>query len=101
MKPLLALVLAGVALPLASPALRADDSMALEEAFYGEIPQVTVVSKSEEPAELAPAVVTVLTAEEMQRRGVRTISEALQRVAGFFPSRQVFHDDLLGVRVYF
>ncbi|MBN2145570.1 MAG: TonB-dependent receptor [Candidatus Aureabacteria bacterium] len=72
----------------------------LEYLLFQEVP-ATIASKVEEKADTVPAIVTVISAEEMQRRGIKTISEALQRVPGFFPSRQVFHDDLLGVRGYF
>lgn len=73
----------------------------LEYLLFLEIPDVYVASRQKENADLAPSVLTVITAEEMKLRGVTTISEALQRVPGFYPSRQFFHDDLLGVRGYF
>src|SRR5688572_11505560 len=63
--------------------------------------KTTLASRQEESEALAPAVVTVLTARDIELRGIRTISEALQRVPGFYPSRQFFHDDVLGVRGYF
>ncbi len=58
-------------------------------------------SRKEESTELAPTVVTVITAHQLQLSGAQTISEALSRVPGFYPSRQFFHDDVLGARGYF
>jgi outer membrane receptor protein involved in Fe transport len=58
-------------------------------------------SRKEESTELAPTVVTVITAHQLRLSGAQTISEALARVPGFYPSRQFFHDDVLGARGYF
>jgi outer membrane receptor for ferrienterochelin and colicin len=82
---------------LSTPSL-ATSNLGMEEVLFGEIPVVFVASKAEEKPDLAPAVVSVITADQIERSGATTISEVLQRVPGFFPTRQFFHDDVLGAR---
>jgi outer membrane receptor for ferrienterochelin and colicin len=72
-----------------------------EEMLFMEIPNVTIASNKSENPDKSASVVSVITAEQMQRRGIRTVTEALGNLPGFYPSRQFFHDDLMGVRGYF
>lgn len=43
-------------------------------------------SRSATDIDLAPSAVTVITADEIERRGYRTLHDALARVPGFFPA---------------
>ncbi|PLX78829.1 MAG: hypothetical protein C0614_08300 [Desulfuromonas sp.] len=65
--------------PLSDPA---DDTMLM---FVGETePVVTVASLSPEAATTAPAIATVITREEIDRAGYRTLGELLANQPGFF-----------------
>lgn len=57
----------------AAPALAPDDIFSF----------VTAVSKRQQTQAEAPGIVTVMTAEEMEELGVRTIEEALRLIPGF------------------
>lgn len=46
--------------------------------------QVYTASRELTPLKLAPSVVSVITAEEIKNRGYSSLSEVLQRTAGFF-----------------
>lgn len=50
--------------------------------------QVVTASKTVETLEDTSSVITVITREDIERSGYRTIYELLQRVPGFFPSTQ-------------
>lgn len=64
-----------------------DDSEALgEAALFQEVPSVTAASKYEQDPREAPASITVITREEIERYGYRTLAEALNSVRGFFTS---------------
>ncbi len=93
------------ALPEPDTAIDPEQEEALADLDLGELLNMRlddtfVASKRKENLDGAPAVVTVIGAEELRRAGIRTVSEALQRVPGFYPTRQFFHDDLIGVRGY-
>lgn len=45
---------------------------------------VTTATKSESTAEMTPAVVTVISAQEIQTRGLRSLAEILASVPGFY-----------------
>ncbi len=57
-----------------------------EELFFvGEDVRVlTIASRRPEAPKEAPAIASVITAEELRRRGVRTLGEALSYVPGFY-----------------
>jgi outer membrane receptor for ferrienterochelin and colicin len=69
-----------------NPPVRAEVNVGAEEALFGEIPVVVTASKGEQSMNRAPAVMTVVTAEDIKRMGLRTLEEVLQRVAGFYMS---------------
>jgi len=53
--------------------------------FVGEdIRILTIASRRPELPEKAPAVGTVITAQELQERGIRTLGEALSMIPGFY-----------------
>lgn len=52
--------------------------------------EVITASRKAEPIDVAPNVMYVITADEIKRRGLRTLQDVLQTVPGF----QVFHRDL-------
>ncbi len=53
--------------------------------FVGEdLGVITIASRRAENAFSAPAVAETLSHEELQRRGIKTISEALNKVSGFY-----------------
>jgi len=55
--------------------------------FVGEdLSVLTIASRRAEPAEQAPAVAQVITKEDLERNGVRTLGEALSMLPGFYMS---------------
>ena len=52
--------------------------------------EVTTASKAPEPAALAPASVTVITAEEIRRSGARDLTDVLRHVVGIELTRDQF-----------
>ena len=63
-----------------------DDTMLL---FVGEDLEVlSIASRREESAWQAPAVAYVITREELEEKGVRTLSHALEMVPGFYMARK-------------
>ncbi|MEW6741448.1 MAG: TonB-dependent receptor [Planctomycetota bacterium] len=90
---LLALLLS----PLA-PAQEGEGPIALEEEFlFEDSPVVFAASKHEERVEVAPANVQVITADEIERFGCRTVAEALRYVAGVFIDTDL-QFDYIGLR---
>lgn len=64
-----------------------DDSEVLgEAALFQEVPSVTAASKYEQDPREAPASITVITRDDIDRYGYRTLAEALNSVRGFFTS---------------
>jgi outer membrane receptor for ferrienterochelin and colicin len=55
--------------------------------FVGEdLSVLTIASRRAEPAKQAPAVAQVITEEDLERKGVRTLGEALSMLPGFYMS---------------
>ncbi|MBW2163061.1 MAG: TonB-dependent receptor plug domain-containing protein [Deltaproteobacteria bacterium] len=55
--------------------------------FVGEdLSVLTIASRRAEPIEQAPAVAQVITKEDLERNGVRTLGEALSMLPGFYMS---------------
>lgn len=55
--------------------------------FVGEdLSVLTIASRRAEPIEQAPAVAQVITEEDLERNGVRTLGEALSMLPGFYMS---------------
>ncbi len=84
MKTWLRMFLGATLLFSAIPPVRAASDVGMEEMLFGEIPTVVTASKSEQSLNKAPAVMTVVTAEDIKRMGLRTLEEVLKRVAGFY-----------------
>ena len=57
-----------------------------DAALFEEVPSVTAASKFEQDPREAPASISVITRDEIQRYGYRTLGEALNSVPGFFTS---------------
>ncbi|MGH7525966.1 MAG: TonB-dependent receptor plug domain-containing protein, partial [Gemmatimonadales bacterium] len=57
-----------------------------EAALFQELPSVTAASKYEQDPREAPASISVITQEEIERFGYRTLGEALNGARGFFTS---------------
>lgn len=79
---LLLLLLLYAATVLADDAVAADDTLLM---LIGETePVTTVASRQAESPVLAPAMVTLVEREQIQRRGYRTLAELLADQPGFF-----------------
>jgi iron complex outermembrane receptor protein len=80
----IALLASGGPLP-AREAAPPEPSVTREEMIlFQEIPSVFGASKYEQKQSEAPASVSIITAEEIQKYGYRTLSEILRSVRGFF-----------------
>ena len=64
------------------PAVNLGD-LSLETLMQMEVPVVSSASKFLQKATAAPASVTVISAEEIQRYGYRTLADVLQSAPGF------------------
>ena len=63
-----------------------DDTMLM---FVGEDLEVlSIASRRQESAWQAPAVAHVVTREELEERGIRTLSQALEMIPGFYMARK-------------
>ena len=60
-----------------------DDELLISDIELDERESVFVATKTRKTLQEAPAIVTVLTGEEMDRSGFRTLNEALHAVPGF------------------
>lgn len=61
-------------------------------------PKVSVATGKRQDAFLAPAVTTVITAQDMEAMGTRTLSEALQTVPGLYVGRDWLYQPLFMMR---
>lgn len=77
--------------------LNALADMSLEDLMKVQVPTVYGASKHEQKVTEAPSDVTVVTAEEIQRRGARTLGEALDGVRGLYVTSDRTYS-YLGVR---
>ena len=59
-----------------------------ESLLFMDIPSVVTASKSETTLAKAPSVVTVWTADDIQKMGIRSLRELFERTSGFFCTRQ-------------
>jgi outer membrane receptor for ferrienterochelin and colicins len=73
--------------------------MSLEELMALDIDSVSGVSGFKQKVTEAPASVTIITAEEIQRYGYRTVADILRNVRGFYVSNDRNYS-YLGVRGY-
>jgi len=63
-----------------------DDTMLM---FVGEdVETLSIASKREESAWQAPAVAQVITREEIEERGIKTLAQALEMVPGFYMAKK-------------
>jgi len=82
-------------LSCSSFAMEDDDLIAL----YDEEELISIATGTEKRLRFAPSVASVITSEDIQRSGYRTLSEALESVPGIHISDSVlFDDDLISVR---
>lgn len=77
-----------VNLMLASAAAAFEDIKSDEELFFMDIP-VSVAARTTQNSSEAPAVLTIITAEEIQNSGARELSDILSMVPGFAPAKEV------------
>ena len=63
-----------------------DDTMLM---FVGEdVETLSIASKRDESAWQAPAVAQVITREELEERGIKTLAQALELVPGFYMAKK-------------
>ncbi|MDY6949888.1 MAG: TonB-dependent receptor plug domain-containing protein [Thermodesulfobacteriota bacterium] len=86
LRAMLCSVIIAVVTPLPCAFALGEDG--LEMLLFQEIPDVFTASKTDQSVERATAVVSVITEDDIQRWGTRTLYEVLKRVPGFFPSSQ-------------
>lgn len=72
---------------------------AKEELVFMEIPVVFAAAKFEQPSTEAPATVTIIGSDEIERYGYRTIDEALRSITGLYVTYD-YNYKYLGVRGY-
>lgn len=60
-----------------------DSSLGDEEILFGDIPSVFSASKYDQKVTEAPARISIVTADEIQRHGYRTLVEVLNSLPGF------------------
>ena len=85
---LLIVCAAFLALPPPADAQERPQETSLFEIPFEKLMDMRVVSASRSLTRIAeaPSVVSVITAEDISRQGLKTLEEVLQRVPGFFPS---------------
>ena len=68
------------------PSSKHDDTMLM---FVGEDLEVlSIASRRQESAWQAPAIAQVVTREELEKRGIRTLSQALEMIPGFYMAQK-------------
>jgi outer membrane receptor for ferrienterochelin and colicins len=90
----LLLLLAAVLLPACAPTFAQDDEssstlpdlldMSLEDLMKVEVESVYAASRHQQKVTEAPASITVITSDQIQKYGYRTLAEVLRAVRGFF-----------------
>lgn len=76
-------------LPLLLANLETAEAIDTSLLFVGEdLSVLTIASRRAETAEKAPAVAQVITEKELERKGVRTLAEAISMLPGFYMSRK-------------
>ena len=87
----LLLLLTAVMLPPSVPAFAQDEQssstlldMSLEELMKVEVESVYAASRHQQKVTEAPASITVITSDQIQKYGYRTLAEVLRSVRGFF-----------------
>lgn len=87
----LLVLLAGLVFPARIPALAQDDQppstlldMSLEDLMKVEVESVYAASRHQQKVNEAPASITVITSDDIQKYGYRTLAEVLRSVRGFF-----------------
>lgn len=68
-----------------------------EELLFGEIPSVFTASRFEQKVTEAPARISIVTSDEIQRRGHRSLSDILRTLPGFYTTNDRVTEQL-GVR---
>jgi iron complex outermembrane receptor protein len=83
----------GTLLVLVSMSVLADSESDVEElelaGFYGDDDFVSIATGEVQPIAKAPAVASVITAEQMRAMGVRDIDQALETVPGLHVGRDI------------
>lgn len=87
--------------PAVADCVVAKNTMDLSTMSLEDLMNIEVTSASKKPEKVAdaPASVYVITHEDIKRYGYRTITQALQRIAGFYASSDRNYD-YVGVRGY-
>jgi iron complex outermembrane receptor protein len=80
-----------------SPVAEAQDLSDEESLLFYDIPSIYTASKHEQKVTEAPSSVSIITAEEIQRYGYRTLAEVLSSVRGMFTTNDRSYA-YLGVR---
>jgi len=87
----LVLLLAAIVLPVWAPSFAQEEQsssplldMSLEDLMKVEVESVYSASRHQQKVTEAPASITVITSDEIQKYGYRTLAEALRTVRGFF-----------------
>ena len=67
--------------------------------LYGDEELISIASGTAKPIRFAPSVASVITIDDIQRSGARTLAEVLESVPGIHISDSVlFDDDLISIR---
>jgi iron complex outermembrane receptor protein len=85
-KLLIALIALGLVYGPAVSAESLDQFSAEEDLLFQEIESVYAASKYEQKVSEAPSKISIITAEEIQRYGYRTLENALKSLPGFYSS---------------
>src|SRR5512146_982231 len=87
----LVLLLAAIVLPVWAPSFAQEEQssstlldMSLEDLMKVEVQSVYAASRQQQKVTEAPASITVITSDDIQKYGYRTLAEVLRSVRGFF-----------------